>query len=91
LYKTDFKLETVLIVACFYKPTKTRNKQAVLGTPMKSLGYPFPGSARMAISVLADSGVEPKNIMFLNLICAPEGINALTAEYPEVQVPGAGS
>ena len=40
----------------------------------------------MAISVLAESGVEPKNIMFLNLICAPEGIEALTSEYPDVQV-----
>ena len=45
-----------------------------------------PGSARMAIKVLMESGVEPKNIMFLNLICAPEGIQALTSEYPDVQV-----
>ena len=44
------------------------------------------GSAKLAIKVLMESGVEPKNIMFLNLICAPEGIEALTAEYPEVQV-----
>ena len=28
----------------------------------------------MAVSVLCDSGVEPANIMFLNLICAPEGL-----------------
>ena len=40
----------------------------------------------MAISVLVESGVEPKNIMFLNLICAPEGIDALTSEYPELMV-----
>ena len=40
----------------------------------------------MAISVLVDSGVRPENIMFLNLICAPEGLRALTEEYPQVQV-----
>ena len=40
----------------------------------------------MAIQVLVESDVRPKNIMFLNLICAPEGLKALTEEYPEVQV-----
>jgi len=40
----------------------------------------------MAISVLVDSGVCLENIMFLNLICAPEGLKALTEEYPQVQV-----
>ncbi len=40
----------------------------------------------MAISVLVDSGVEPSNIMFLNLICAPEGLMALSEEYPQVQI-----
>ena len=42
--------------------------------------------AKMAISVLVDSGVLTENIMFLNLICAPEGLKALTEEYPQVQV-----
>ena len=40
----------------------------------------------MAIKVLIESGVDTKNTMFLNLIFAPEGIDALTSEYPEVQV-----
>ena len=44
------------------------------------------GSAKMAIKVLMESGVSPANIMFLNLICAPEGLKALTEEYPKVQV-----
>ncbi len=44
------------------------------------------GSAKMAISVLVDSGVDPANIMFLNLICAPEGLRALKAEYPRVRI-----
>jgi len=44
------------------------------------------GSAKMAIQVLAKANVRPENIMFLNLICAPEGLKALTDEYPQVQV-----
>jgi len=44
------------------------------------------GSAKMALNVLIESGVSPKNVMFLNLICAPEGLKALTEEYPDVQV-----
>ena len=48
--------------------------------------YLFIGSAKMAIQVLAKANVRPENIMFLNLICAPEGLKALTDEYPQVQV-----
>ncbi len=40
----------------------------------------------MAIEVLVESEVLPQNIMFLNLICAPEGLRALIKEYPQVQV-----
>ena len=38
----------------------------------------------MALEVLIDSGCKPINIMFLNLICAPEGLEALRNNYPEV-------
>ena len=40
----------------------------------------------MAVSILVASGVDPKNIMFLNLICAPEGLDALGKEYPDVKI-----
>ena len=42
------------------------------------------GSAKLALEVLVESGCQPKNIMFLNLICAPEGLEALRNNYPEV-------
>ena len=35
-------------------------------------------------SSLISDGVLPKNIMFLNLICAPEGLKKLKEVYPEV-------
>lgn len=68
----------------FYKklPKDISNCFVILMDPMLATA----GSAKMAISVLMESGVEPKNIMFLNLICAPEGIEALIKEFPEVKV-----
>ena len=42
------------------------------------------GSAKLALEVLVESGCKPKNIMFLNLICAPEGLESLRNNYPEV-------
>ena len=53
---------------------------------VNELSTTFPGSAKMAMQVLVDSDVRPENVMFLNLICAPEGLKALTSEYPQVQV-----
>ena len=44
------------------------------------------GSAKLALEVLVDSGCKPINIMFLNLICAPEGLEALRNNYPEVRM-----
>lgn len=40
----------------------------------------------MAIKVLVENGVDPKNIMFLNLICAPEGLNTLNEHFPEIKI-----
>ncbi len=44
------------------------------------------GSAKRAISVLIDAGVQEDKIMFLNLVCCPEGIRNLFDEYPNVSV-----
>jgi len=44
------------------------------------------GSARMALDVLVADQVDPNNIMFLNLICAPEGLKKLQQDYPQVHV-----
>jgi len=44
------------------------------------------GSALRAIRVLEDSGVEAKNILFLNLVCAPEGLRAMAEQYPHIQI-----
>ena len=68
----------------FYKklPKDIRDCFTILVDPMLATS----GSARLALQVLVDSGVDPKNVMFLNLICAPEGLRQLRQDYPDVQV-----
>jgi len=44
------------------------------------------GSAIRAIEVLKESGVKTENIMFLNLICCPEGLHAMHKHYPEISI-----
>ena len=44
------------------------------------------GSALRAIRVLQDSGVTTDKILFLNLVCAPEGLKAMAEAYPEIEV-----
>ena len=44
------------------------------------------GSAKRAIAVLVDAGIKEENIMFLNLVCCPEGIANLFSAYPNLSV-----
>jgi len=44
------------------------------------------GSAKRAISVLLENNVKEENIMFINLICCPEGLTNLKIAYPKVRV-----
>ncbi|KAJ1967006.1 hypothetical protein H4R35_006840 [Dimargaris xerosporica] len=44
------------------------------------------GSAIRAIQVLLDHGVQEERILFLNLLCAPEGIRAVMDQYPQMQI-----
>ena len=64
------------------KPKDIAERFVILVDPMLATA----GSAKMALSVLKDSGVQMDNVMFLNLICAPEGLDALRVDYPEVHI-----
>ncbi|XP_023321455.1 uracil phosphoribosyltransferase [Eurytemora carolleeae] len=44
------------------------------------------GSAIRAIQVLKENGVSTQNIMFLNLICCPEGLQAMAKLFPEIHI-----
>lgn len=54
----------------------------LLVDPMLATGQ----SAALAIRELLNRGVAEENIVFLNVVACPEGLDALFAAYPKVQV-----
>jgi len=36
--------------------------------------------------IFQEQGVQTKNILFLNLVCCPEGLQAMAKEYPEIRI-----
>ena len=61
-------------------PVGIEDKVAILLDPMLATG----GSASAAIQFLKDRGV--KKIKLMSILAAPEGIERLTADHPDVQV-----
>ena len=44
------------------------------------------GSAVAACKVLVEAGVPAASIVFVNVVCVQEGLDALGAAYPEVRI-----
>jgi len=63
-------------------PHDIKDRKVLLMDPMLATG----GSAIRAVSVLVEQGVKEQNIVFLNLIAAPEGIKAMLKAYPNVRI-----
>lgn len=63
-------------------PEDIHERFVFLLDPMLATG----GSAMMAVEVLLSRGVQAKNIFFLNLLAAPEGISAFQDKYPDVNI-----
>lgn len=90
----DVKIGKILIQRDESSPNKTAklfysklpenlNRYTVmLLDPMLASG----SSASLAIQVLLDTGVKEEDIIFVNLIAAPEGIHNLYAKYPNIQI-----
>jgi hypothetical protein len=75
--------ETALPKLIYVKLPKDISKRKILLLdPMLATG----GSANRAIGVLLEHGVLEENIVFLNLIAAPEGIAAMQTAYPRVRI-----
>ena len=78
LYRNE---ETLKPVRYFYKvPKNIEAKQIVVLDPMLATG----GSSIDAITMLKEEGA--KNIKFLCIIAAPEGIKALQKAHPDVEI-----
>eukprot|EP01138_Halocafeteria_seosinensis_P005024 gb/GECG01005137.1/.p1 GENE.gb/GECG01005137.1/~~gb/GECG01005137.1/.p1 ORF type:complete len:307 (+),score=25.81 gb/GECG01005137.1/:1-921(+) len=63
-------------------PDSIQNKQVLLVDPMLATG----GSACKAIGELVRKGVPEENILFLNVVCCPEGLRRVAKEFPRVRV-----
>lgn len=63
-------------------PPNISSLHVVLCDPMLATG----GSASTAIQVLKDAGVKEENILFINLVCCPEGLQLLAAKAPAVKI-----
>jgi uracil phosphoribosyltransferase len=88
----DSKTAKVLIQRCeetaeptlYYAklPAEIGSCHVLLCDPMLATG----GSALMAIEVLREAGVEDKNILFLNVLSCPEGLQKLADHAPGVRI-----
>lgn len=73
--------ETLEPVKYYYKvPTDIKEREAIILDPMLATG----GSGADAITMLKQDGV--KKIKFLCIIAAPEGIERIQKEHPDVQI-----
>eukprot|EP00744_Colponema_vietnamica_P012496 GILI01017534.1.p2 GENE.GILI01017534.1~~GILI01017534.1.p2 ORF type:complete len:251 (-),score=68.59 GILI01017534.1:151-876(-) len=63
-------------------PADIHSRKVMLLDPMLATG----GSSKMAIEVLVAAGVDPRNILFVNVVACPEGIECITSAFPEVTI-----
>ncbi|KAJ3169168.1 Uracil phosphoribosyltransferase, synthesizes UMP from uracil [Geranomyces variabilis] len=63
-------------------PPDIAERYVLLLDPMLATG----GSANKAIEVLLDHGVPEERILFVNLICAPEGIDTVLGAHPKIKI-----
>lgn len=66
----------------FKMPSDIEERQVLVVDPMLATG----GSAILAIEVLMKRNVSPADIKFLCMVAAPEGVEALQAAHPEVEI-----
>ena len=63
-------------------PPDVKDRPVLLLDPMLATG----GSAVAACKVLVEAGVPPANIIFVNIVCVKEGLDALHTAYPQVAI-----
>ncbi|KAJ2849402.1 hypothetical protein IWW36_002648 [Coemansia brasiliensis] len=63
-------------------PKDIADRWVLLLDPMLATG----GSAMKCIEVLLEAGVKEERILFINLICAPEGALAMLEKFPKLQI-----
>lgn len=69
--------------SCTKLPKNINNMDVILCDPMLATG----GSSCTALSILVEEyGVDPKRIVFANVICCPEGLEAVAQKFPSIKI-----
>ena len=69
--------------SCTKLPKNIQDMDVILCDPMLATG----GSSITALEILVDEyGVDPTRIVFANVICCPEGLEALAKKYPTIKI-----
>lgn len=63
-------------------PPDIASRRVLLVDPMIGTG----GSCKAAIECLIKAGVPEEQIVFINLICCQEGVDAILAAYPKIKL-----
>lgn len=63
-------------------PEDIARRFVLLLDPMLATG----GSANAAIDVLIENGVPEANIIFVNLVCCPEGLKGVFSQHPNIRI-----
>lgn len=63
-------------------PSDIQTRHVLLLDPMLATG----GSALCAIRKLLDAGVHEENIVFVNVVCTPEGITRVLTQHPKMAI-----
>jgi uracil phosphoribosyltransferase len=63
-------------------PSDIETRYVLILDPMLATG----GSANETIRTLMESGVKEERIIFINLVAAPEGIEAVLSAHPEIRL-----
>jgi len=63
-------------------PKDITERYVLLLDPMLATG----GSAKKAVEILKEKGVNEEKIVFVNLISCPEGIDVFTKKFPKVKI-----
>jgi len=69
-------------VEYYAKMPELKEKDLFLLDPMLATGH----SAIKSIEILLKQGIEEKNIYFLSLLSAPEGINEILKAHPQIKI-----
>ena len=69
-------------VEYYAKMPELKDKDLFLLDPMLATGH----SAIKSIEILIEQGVDEKNIYFLSLLSAPEGIQEITSAHPRIKI-----